>query len=133
MRFNKKAFVIVDAYTTGRFLAPYLNANGYTCIHVQSREPVISVYLATFVRENFVENIVYNGDLQLLLDNLKSFQIKGVIPGAETGVLLADQLAEALNLNTSNGTVISLARRDKFEMVNQLAKRNVPHAKSYKT
>lgn len=133
MRFNKKVFVIVDAYTTGRFLAPYLNASGYSCIHVQSRDPVISVYMSTFVRENFIDNLVFNGDINYLLEKLKPFQVKGVIPGAETGVMLADQLSEALNLETSNGTKVSLARRDKFEMVNQLAKYSVPHAKSFKS
>jgi biotin carboxylase len=133
MRFNKKVFVIVDAYTTGRFLAPYLNANGYSCIHIQSRNSVIPVYLATFSRENFINNLIFNGDLNVLLENLKPYQIKGVIPGAETGVMLADQLSEALNLETSNGTKVSLARRDKYEMVNQLTKFNVPNAKSYKT
>lgn len=34
MRFNKKAFVIVDGYSTGRFLAPFINANGYSSIHI---------------------------------------------------------------------------------------------------
>jgi len=133
MRFNKKVFVIVDAYTTGRFLAPYLNANGYSCIHIQSRNSVIPVYLATFSCENFIDNLIFNGDLNILLEHLKPYQIKGVIPGAETGVMLADQLSESLNLETSNGTKVSLARRDKYEMVNQLIKFNVPNAKSYKT
>jgi len=133
MRFNKKVFIIVDAYTTGRFLAPYLNANGYACIHIQSREDVISVYLATFVRENFVDNLIYQGDLQELLNQLNHYEIKGIIPGSETGVLLADELTEVLNLPTSNGTKASLARRDKYEMVNQLAKNNVKHAKSFKS
>ncbi len=43
------------------------------------------------------------------------FNILGVLPGAETGVELADQLAERLHLRT-NGTEGSLARRNKYDM-----------------
>jgi len=133
MQFNKKAFIIVDAYTTGRFLAPYLNANGYSCIHVQSREDVISVYMATFTRENFIENLIYKGNIQDIISQLKPYDIKAVIPGAETGVLLSDELNETLKLPTSNGTKSSLARRDKYQMIQKLAEHNIPHAKSFKS
>lgn len=43
------------------------------------------------------------------------FKILAVIPGAETGVELADQLSYRLNLRT-NGISGSLARRNKYYM-----------------
>ncbi|TAK77191.1 MAG: biotin carboxylase, partial [Gammaproteobacteria bacterium] len=92
MKYNKKVFVIVDAYTTGRFLAPYLNANGYSCIHVQSREQVIPVYFATFNRENFVDNLIFRDNITEITRYLQFYDIKAIIPGAETGVMLADKL-----------------------------------------
>lgn len=133
IRHNKKAFVIVDAYATGRFLAPYINANGYTCIHIQSCNPVIAVYWASFSREHFIDNLIYSNNLPELVNYLKSYDIKGIIPGAETGVLLADLLNEALDLPTSNGTKVSLARRDKFQMVQRLESCGVRYARSFKS
>lgn len=43
------------------------------------------------------------------------FPILAVIPGAETGVELADQLSSRLGLR-SNGTQKSIARRNKYYM-----------------
>lgn len=43
------------------------------------------------------------------------FPILAVIPGAETGVELADQLSSRLGLR-SNGTSQSIARRNKYYM-----------------
>jgi biotin carboxylase len=128
MRIVKKIFVIVDAYTTGRFLAPYLNAHGYACIHVQSTNPVIPVYIASFVPENFIANYIYRQDMSVLLNYLKQYEVLAVMPGAETGVLLADQLNTALSLKTANNIITSIARRDKYEMVKQLTAKAVLHA-----
>lgn len=133
MRFNKKAFVVVDGYSTGRFLAPFINANGYSSIHLQSCENIIPSYLSSFTESNFIKNIVYDGDIKPILDHLKNFDIMAVIPGSETGVYLADLLSNSLGLNFSNSLQLSIARRNKFEMVNCLVKHNIPHAKSFQS
>lgn len=133
MRFNKKIFVVVDAYTTGRFVAPLINANGYSCIHLQSSKEIIPAFIPTFIESNFMQNIVYNGDIDVIIKQLSDFEVVGVIPGAETGVNLADRLSNALGLKTSNTLELSNARRNKHDMVSCLAKHNIPHAKSFKS
>lgn len=55
--------------------------------------------------------------LRLAIDEINAlpFPIIAVIPGAETGVELADMLSDRLRLR-SNGTIGSIARRNKFHM-----------------
>jgi biotin carboxylase len=50
----------------------------------------------------------------------------------ESGVELADTLSEQLKL-PSNGTKLSRARRDKYEMVEVLGRENIPHVKHFKS
>src|SRR5438445_4825252 len=133
MRFNKKVFVIVDAYTTGRFVAPLINANGYPCIHIQSSKEIIPAFMPTFIKGNFIKNIIYDGDIRSVVECLSNFEVIGVIPGAETGVILADLLGNSLGLYASNNLQLSNARRNKYEMVNCLMKHEIPHAKSFRS
>lgn len=133
MRFNKKIFVIVDAYTTGRFVAPLINANGYPCIHIQSSKEIISAFVPTFIEGNFIKNIIYDGDIRSVVECLSNFEVIAVIPGAETGVVLADLLGNSLGLHASNNLQLSHARRNKYEMVNCLVKHDIPHAKSFRS
>ena len=55
--------------------------------------------------------------MQEIIDQIGdlSLFVKAVFAGAETGVELADQLSEAMNLRT-NGTAHSEERRNKFAM-----------------
>jgi GTP cyclohydrolase III len=55
--------------------------------------------------------------LQFLIDQINDLplNVRAVFAGAETGVELADQLSEAMNLRT-NGTAHSEERRNKFAM-----------------
>ena len=55
--------------------------------------------------------------LQFLIDQINdlTLNVRAVFAGAETGVELADQLSEAMNLRT-NGTAHSEERRNKFAM-----------------
>ena len=55
--------------------------------------------------------------MQFLIDQINdlTLNVRAVFAGAETGVELADQLSEAMNLRT-NGTAHSEERRNKFAM-----------------
>ena len=55
--------------------------------------------------------------MQFLIDQINdlTLNVRAVFAGAETGVELADQLSEVMNLRT-NGTAHSEERRNKFAM-----------------
>ncbi|HLB57042.1 MAG TPA: ATP-grasp domain-containing protein [Coxiellaceae bacterium] len=127
MLLKKQICLIVDAYTTGKYLAPMLIANGYVCWHIQSRSEVILAYQKSFIAENFSRNLIYDGNINAILNAVSEFQVKTVIPGAETGVILADLLSEKLNL-PGNASCTSDIRRNKFLMSQALLKSKVPVA-----
>ncbi|MGW1465147.1 ATP-grasp domain-containing protein [Streptomyces sp. NPDC002308] len=110
---NKPVVVLVDAYTSGKYLPPEFAALGADLVHVQSTPgfmpsmpaPDLSVYRAALVHE----------DLEKTLARLEEYAPLCVMAGQEPGVLLADQLSEGLGLPT-NGTALSEARRDKYLM-----------------
>ncbi|MEV0375351.1 ATP-grasp domain-containing protein [Streptomyces sp. NPDC050636] len=105
--------VLVDAYTSGKYLPPEFAALGAELVHVQSTPelmpsmpaPDLSVYQA---------NIIHS-DIEKTLVQLEDRAPVCVLAGQEPGVLLADRLSERLGLPT-NGTALSNARRDKYWM-----------------
>lgn len=128
---NKKVCVVVDGYSTGRYLSKELMSRGYASLHVQSQPVIPSIYVDTFNPSDYVRNLIYEGDFDATLSELKRYDVELVIAGSEPGVELADCLSESLNLLT-NGTYLSKARRDKFEMLEVLRARGVRTAKYLK-
>lgn len=111
--------VIVDAFSTGARLAPRFAAAGLPVVHVQSSPRLPGFYLRGFRPEHFVENVVHDGDLEATLARLAPHDPAFVVVGSEPGVPLADAVSERLGL-PSNGTELSLARRNKHEMATAL-------------
>lgn len=129
---KKQVCIIVDAFSTGKYLVPGFVSAGYDCIHVQLPQNKSTPYKVS--RDAyFIKDIIFDGNLENLLQQLKKYNVKLVVPGLETGVHLADLLNDALGLKESNGLELSKARRDKYLMVEALkshAVRTVQHYKS---
>lgn len=122
-----RVVAIVDAYSTARYFAPLFHAKGFRCVHVRTAPSIPAVYAPTFVAADFRDEVVHTGDLAVTVAALKAFDPIAVIAGIESGVELADQLSEALDLRT-NGTALSPARRDKFLMAETIKAAGVPVA-----
>lgn len=110
---------IVDAYSTGRFLAEELRGHGFEAVHVQSAAEILPFDRRSFRPHDFSENLVAEGCEAAVVARLAALAPSFVIAGSESGVLLADRLSEALGLPT-NGTRASLARRHKDLMADAL-------------
>lgn len=109
--------VIVDGYGTGNFLVDAFRSSGTDLIHVQSSTEPITRMVQPH-KTKYVEALTYNqGETERILADL---EVSFVIPGQEPGVNLADHLSEALGLRT-NGTRLSTARRDKYQMTTTVA------------
>ena len=119
MKFKKQVCVIVDAFSTGKYLAPAFI--DYNCIHVQSSENIPAKLANTLRKTDFIKNIIFTGDIHAVLKQLADYQVKLCIPGSESGVMLADTLSDAFKL-PSNGIDYSQARRNKYLMTNVVAK-----------
>lgn len=113
---SKNIIILVDAYSTGKYLAPIFNGNGYHCIHVIPSTNLSATYMSRYEEQLFLKTLIYQNDLPELLQQLAPYQVKCVIPGSEAGVCLADAIAHGLQLNNVNELSLSSARRNKFEM-----------------
>ncbi|MET0237180.1 MAG: ATP-grasp domain-containing protein [Kibdelosporangium sp.] len=127
---SRPVVVLVDAYTSAKYLPPEFRTLGADLVHVQSTPefmpsmpaPDLSVYLA---------NIVHD-DIDSTVARLRRYSPICVLAGQEPGVLLADVLAERLGLPT-NGTALSSARRDKYEMIETLRAAGLHCAEQFKS
>lgn len=115
---------IVDAYTTGRFLAAEYRRHGWDCVHVQSAPEVIPHYRASFQPGDFARNIVHDGSAARVAAELAALRVRHVEAGAETGVDLAESLAAMLGL-PGNDPALPGARRDKAVMAHHLRRRGL--------
>ncbi|QGV80457.1 ATP-grasp domain-containing protein [Streptomyces ficellus] len=122
--------VLVDAYTTGNHLPPAFAKLGVDVVHVQStpelmtsmRLPDLSAYRA----------VIPYGTPAETAERLAEFAPFCVVAGQEPGVPLADELSERLGL-PGNGTALSAARRDKYEMIEALRRAGVRCADQIKS
>lgn len=128
MKIRKKICIIVDGYSTGSSLAKVFAAYGYGSIHIQSSAKIASNLEKSFRVNDYIDNIIYSGDIDSVCAsiNAKGFEIICIIPGCEPGVELADILSERFNCSTSNGTLYSRARRNKFLMTEAVKKAGIP-------
>jgi biotin carboxylase len=99
--------------------AAFLEA-GYACVRLQSTAEVPAVYRNSLDLEPYAANLVHQGDVEDTIRQLSAYRPEAVLAGGELGVELADEISELMGLDT-NGTKLSATRRDKFEMIEQVA------------
>ena len=121
--------VIVDAYSTGRFLAPALHKRGYDCIHVQSESLIPPIFKNSFNNADFKKNFINQDNIDSIL---KTFDPQFVMAGTESGVELADLIADRLNL-VGNSPKLSKARRNKFLMIEVINKAGLKTASYHRS
>jgi biotin carboxylase len=112
---------IVDAYSTGRYLAPALHRHGAGTVHVQSDPGLPRFYLDTYEPGDFTAALVHDGDLRRTAEWLRGQGVDLIVAGSEPGVDLAERLAVRLG-TPANGRDTPGARRDKALMA-QLVRR----------
>jgi len=121
---SKGAVVVVDPFSSGAQLAARTISLGYHLILVFSTvdSPVASlVQSGTSLAGTVVQHDDALADADTALGNTLQqvnsigVPVVAVVPGAETGVLLADELANRLGTRTNN-IKLSDARRNKYKM-----------------
>jgi len=117
--------VVVDPFSTGAQLAAEVVARGYRLVMVLAEKdsPVAELVVGdnefgdapTVQHDNTVED--QDAALEQTVAQLMAMDdpVVAVLPGAETGVLLADRLAVRLGTR-NNGMELSLHRRNKYFM-----------------
>lgn len=124
----KRYAIVVDAYSSGKWLAPLFSSESVECIHVQSTQEISPFDAPSFSPGNFVSNHIFRNVESLRQELLRYPKIDLVVAGCESGVMIADQLSEAFG-TPSNGTRLSAARRNKYLMSEALRKSGLRTAK----
>ena len=131
MAYPQESVIIVDGYSTGIFYPPLLHKRGLSIIHVRStpvdlKAPITEIANQALEKTASFYSMHLDGTqpLDQLCERLRPTNPKAVIPGCETGVELADQLADRLGL-ACNAIDLSHARRDKFKMYEACSKSGV--------
>ncbi len=95
---TNETVVIVDGYSTGKLLAPYLSKNNIRTIHVQSMETIFDIFVPSYNESSYDHVLPYSSNFDKFVADIKKFDPIAIIAGAESGVSLADSLARSLNL-----------------------------------
>jgi biotin carboxylase len=125
--------VLVDTYASiGTELAEGFRRAGYLPIRVQSTPEVPTALRGQPDRFDYGLEVVHRGNLIETLAQLLPFRPEAVVAGTEPGVELADALSEVLHPITgapTNGTALSRARRDKYQMIERIKRQGLRGAR----
>lgn len=127
-----KTAVVVDPFSTGKLLAAEFAKHGVETVAVLT-QPIEEHYsAASFTPAGFARVFTFSCDsYQRLIDDLKRYDPVCVVPGCESGVLLADDLCTKLDLH-ANDQASAIARRDKFEMQERVGNAGLRSIRQFK-
>ena len=123
---------LVDAYSAGAFIVSELASRGLKVIHIQSSKNIPKYYEKSFIRDNFIDNLVFDDNLEDILTKLRYYNPLFIFAGCEPGVSFADILRHRLNLYP-NDIGMSPARRNKYEMIKALQDAGLHTANQYRS
>lgn len=122
--------VVVDGFSSGKFVAKRLSEVGCVMMHVASSGTLDHYYYKGFDHSLYDEMIV-NADVSTTSVSVERFKPQFIIAGAETGVLLADQLNECLQLPYRNDFDKTTARRNKYDMIQCITQAQLSAARQF--
>ncbi|MFF7561003.1 ATP-grasp domain-containing protein [Streptomyces pseudovenezuelae] len=126
----RRVAVVVDGYSAGNFYPAAFAAHGTAVVHVQSTPELIPAMAPPDLTA--YDDTVLATDEAELVEVLRGLDPVCVIAGQESSVPLADRLSEAVGV-PSNGSALSPARRDKYEMTETLRRAGVRCVEQFKT
>ena len=108
--------VVVDPYSTGRYLVEELRSRSIPMVAVRSSLDLAEFWLKNLQPEYFLDVIDHKeDDMKQTLFLLSKYDVKHVVPGSEPGVMVADELADALGCPWNGGDTKEW-RRNKNDM-----------------
>jgi len=135
----RAAAVVVDPYSSGKYLLIELEKRGTPVICVRSSTKLSQQFLRSHAANSgfWVEMLEFEdfAGVPELVQALKAlpYSIQGVFGGSEPGVELADRIANALAMPAANPLELLEARKDKAEMQEALRRNGVPAAEQFKS
>jgi phosphoribosylamine-glycine ligase len=128
-----KYTIIVDPLSTGQEYAAAFRAAGHLPVAVLSSLEPPPAYTTSWHPDDFEHVHYFTGDVQALASELRVYTPEYLVPGAESGVELCDQLTEILVPGTGNVPSLATARRDKWQMAEALSAAGIPRLRQILT
>ncbi|HEX6075572.1 MAG TPA: ATP-grasp domain-containing protein [Micromonosporaceae bacterium] len=127
---NQAIGVVVDGYSAGNFFPAAFAKLDTRLVHVQGTPDLIPSMRPPDLSE-YLDNIIYT-DEATVVERLRGYSPVCVVAGQESAVPMTDRLSECLGL-ASNGSKLSPARRNKYEMIETLRRAGVRCAQQFKS
>ena len=135
-----KNILIVDGFATGNQYAAAIRARGWVPFHITSGLEKTSSLPADFMNQYIAGQIAGKYEKCFVMPDspdkavrtLKKYNFAAVIPGTESGVIAAEQIANKLGLPVNDPERL-YARRDKYLMQKALQEAGLPHIPSVLT
>ena len=127
---KKLKILVVNGFSSGKMIVGEAKRMGYECFHLSTAMEGVP---ESYMKHNMATG--YDGILErkeIFEDQVslcRDYHFDIVMPGTESGVFLAEKLANALSL-PCNDMNLTLARRDKYYMQKQLEEQGVPCIRS---
>jgi biotin carboxylase len=118
--------VVVDPVSTGQEYPAAFREAGVETVAVLSMTEPPEHFRPSWHPENFEHIHVFDGDLTILAQELRSYQPICLIPGSELGVEFTDALVELVLPGTGNVPGLVAARRDKWAMAQAVHAAGIP-------
>lgn len=129
---SQECVVIVDPFSSGAKLAEELRSRGVGCVAVESSSTIPASMKSGFDPTGFLEVIEAQGEEAAVVNHLRRFEPRAVLAGFESGVELAERLAERLELPCNDPRFRS-TRRDKFAMTQRVAAQGLRVPRSFQS
>jgi biotin carboxylase len=123
--------VVVDPVGTGQEYPAAFGEAGVEVVAVLSAAEPAPPYKPSWHPENFRHIHIFDGDLAGLAAALRGYHPICLIPGAETGVELAEALVERVVPGTGHVPALAPARRDKWAMAQAVHAAGIPDLRQY--
>ncbi|MBV9708554.1 MAG: ATP-grasp domain-containing protein [Chloroflexi bacterium] len=127
MSVNRRYTVIVDPYSSGAMLGSAFRDQGVLPIAVTTSVVPPEVYAQSWMPSAYDTVVVYDKSVPDIVERLRALDPLCVIPGAESGVELADELASALTPHLANVPSLASSRRHKMCMGEAVSAAGLPH------
>ena len=130
---DRPCAVIVDGFATGALLVPAFKAKGYEVLHVKTSNGIVADLERTFSASDYALCLDYQDlGMETISRILGDFPVRCVVPGCDSGVVLADTLAARLGVGRNDVDKV-MSRRSKFEMHEALRKAGLASARQCKS
>lgn len=130
MSADRGTVVVVDPYSSGALYAPKLRAAGFRVVAVLTASRPPAIWVDTY-RPDELDQVHYalDGPARLAVARTLADQgVRAVLPGCESGVTVADQLASMLTPALANVPQLATARRHKGAMQDAARTAGIPVA-----